>query len=199
MSISRKARKDTDTSSIGSFEDDFTTRSFTNDSDDQWNLLRGSPLTDIHVAESKECFHTIKSALDKLPQNVGVYLAAQMCSIIDGLLQNMAAMQHTGRPCSSSSSNPQNPAADSLNVITSIGGSKKRSSDDDDDGSSPVENGRNGDGKQQKTSELSAGGLNKRWACPFYQREPGYYCMEREFGNYHNCSKSRGNDVHRVK
>jgi hypothetical protein len=198
LSISRKAN-DTDTSSMGSSEDDLTTRSFTDDSNDERNPQQESPSSDMDVAESKEFLHNIQSALDKLPPIIAVYLAAQMCSIIDSLLRHIAAVQRTGRSCSSSSSNTQNPAADSLDVSTSIGKSRKRSSDDDDDGLNPAENGGNGDGKQQKTSEVSSGGLTKRWACPFYQRNPSYYCMEREFGNYHNCSKSPGNKVHRVK
>lgn len=195
MPISLGASDDTDSNSIFSSENSYATRSFIDGSDDRWDAQRGSPSSDIDGAESKEFLDTIQSALDKLPPIVAVYLAVQMCSIINALLRTITAVQHTGRPCS----NTQNPTADLLHVTKSSRKRKKRSSNADDDDVDPAENGDNGDDKQQKTSELSSGGITKRWACPFYQRDPNYYCMEREFGNYHNCSKSVGNEVHRVK
>jgi hypothetical protein len=43
-------------------------------------------------------------------------------------------------------------------------------------------------------------GDRKRWACPFYRREPHLYCIATEFGDFRACAKSPGfSELHRVK
>jgi hypothetical protein len=150
------------------------------------------------ISGSKQLLSNIQSRIDELPDSMVSYMVAQMCAIFDAILRSLAILQHTGRPCSSSSSNSQNQLASSSNA-TRKGKRRASGNGDKNDSTTPGSSG-NGDSEQQRTSELSPDRPTKRWACPFYQRNPDYYCMKREFGDYRACTRSGGFDqVHRIK
>jgi len=54
--------------------------------------------------------------------------------------------------------------------------------------------------KRPKLHAKCQGGLVRKWACPYYQRMPHYYCVETEYGDFRKCARSPGfSEVHRVK
>lgn len=102
--------------------------------------------------------------------------------------------------CSPPSSNPEKTSGNPSTSASSTGNSKKRSIEDTPDDASLHRNGGNGNPKRPRKTTSSSEGTGKRWACPYYQKEPHRYCTEGLFGDYRNCSKSPGfSEVHRVK
>jgi hypothetical protein len=80
----------------------------------------------------------------------------------------------------------------------SISNSKKRASRDGDGESPDTDD--EGHHKKRKLNGESNTKDRRKWACPFYQREPYRYCIETEFGDFRKCARSPGFDqVHRVK
>jgi hypothetical protein len=193
LSVPERASDGTETNSVDSFEDDFTDSSRDDQNSDQEDsFLR------LQVGRSKDALSAFRSTLDQQPDDVASYLTDQISSLFDAWLRCLAVLQHTGRPySSSSSSNSQRLAPKPLDAAFRAGNGKRQSNNEDESGSSPPGDGSNGDRKRSRvSSEVS----KKKWACPFYRRNPRYYCMEREFGDYRSCSKRHGfSEVHRVK
>jgi hypothetical protein len=153
----------------------------------------------VQLGRSKHTLPNFQSILDQFPDDVASQLADQISSLYDVWFRCLAVIQHTGRPYSSSSSNSQNLASNFTYPGFQTENGTNRSSNEED-GSSPPGNGENGDGDQSTTSALLSGLSKKAWACPFYQRNPYHYCMERELGDYRRCAYKCGfSEVHFVK
>jgi hypothetical protein len=80
----------------------------------------------------------------------------------------------------------------------SISNSKKRASRDGD--GEPLDTDDGGHHKKRKLNGESNTKDRRKWACPFYEREPYRCCVETESGDFRKFARSPGFDqVHRVK
>jgi len=149
----------------------------------------------------EELLTAVQSLLDRLPAEVAFRLAVEIQSLYHKFFKG-AYYSRTPYPHTPSSSNSHNPPTSTPINSSSSGSGQKRPSDNGAEWWSPSGNGGDGDGnrKRPRKSPSSPGRSGKRWACPYYLRDPHKYCVESEFGDYRKCSKSPGfGEVHRVK
>ncbi len=178
--------------SINSFEDDLTEHSH----DDSAFLSTGQA----QDAGSEELLAAIQPLLDKLPCENASSLGNELLSLFGIWLGNRPPYQQVLCDGTPSSSNSQNPHGNTLTPTNSTGSVPKRLSDDGSGYSNPSDN--SGDGKRKRPRNISQTTLEpmRRWACPYYQRDPHFYCVAGDFGDYRKCSRSPGfSEVHRVK
>lgn len=178
--------------SINSFEDDFT--EYSHEGSSFFSTGRTQD------AGSEELLLAIQPFLDRLPHETASSLGNELLSLFGIWLGNR--LPYRQAPCEDtpSSSNSQNPQGNTPTPTNSTGSVPKRLSDDGSGYSDP--SGNSGDGKRKRPRNVSQtpSGPMRRWACPYYQRDPHFYCVAGDFGDYRKCSRSPGfSEVHRVK
>ena len=189
---SQMTTETSEANSINSFEDDFTEYSHED------SLFH--PPGQAQDAGSEELLLAIQPLLDQLPSEAASSLSNELLSLFGIWLGNRPPYQQVpcdGTPCSS---NSQHPHGNTPTPTNSTGSVPKRLSDDGSGYSDP--SGNSGDGKRKKLRNVSQtpSGSMRRWACPYYQRDPHFYCVAGDFGDYRKCSRSPGfSEVHRVK
>jgi hypothetical protein len=178
--------------SINSFEDDLTEYSH-----EESTLYSAGPAQD---AGSEEFLAAIQPLLNKLPAEIASSLGNELLSLFGIWLGNRLPYQQVPCDGTPSSSNSQNPHGNTPTPTNSTGSVPKRLSDDGSGYSNP--SGNSGDGKRKRPRNVSQtpSRSTRKWACPYYQRDPHSYCVLGDFGDYRKCSRSPGfREVHRVK
>jgi hypothetical protein len=178
--------------SINSFEDDLT----------EYSHEDSAFLSTVQVqdAGSEEFLAAVQPLLDQLPIEIASSLGNELLSLFGIWLGNRTRYQQAPYDGTPSSSNSQNPHGNTPPPTNSTGSGQKRLSDDGSGYSNP--SGNSGDGKRKRPRNVSQtpSGSMRKWACPYYQRDPHSYCVEGDFGDYRKCSRSPGfSEVHRVK
>lgn len=150
-------------------------------------------------AESEELLAAIQPLLDRLPGDTASSLSNELSTLFRIWLGNRARYKQTPCEGTPSSSNSQNPLGNTPSRTNSTGSGQKRQSDDGNY-SNLSGNSEQGNGKRPRNTSRPSSGSTKRWACPYYKRDPHRYCVEGDFGDYRKCSRSPGfSEVHRVK
>lgn len=187
---SQEATESSEANSINSFEDDLTEYSH----EDSTLYSAGQ----VPNAGAEEFLAAIQPLLDQLPIVIASSLGNELLSLFGIWLGNRATYRQAPCDDTPSSSNSQRPPENT--PTNSTGSVPKRLSDDGSGFSNP--SGESGDGKRKRPRNVSQtpSGSTKKWACPYYQRDPHSYCVVGDFGDYRKCSKSPGfSEVHRVK
>jgi hypothetical protein len=137
----------------------------------------------------------IQPLLDQLPNEISMQLRSRVACLIEAWLSHKN-LQRPVHPCENSQPSSSTTVASNLTTTAQTGTGRKRAPSDGD-GSSPSGDRGDGNGKRPKARvALQPGSNNRRWACPYYQREPHRYCL----GEWRLCAKSPGfSQVHRVK
>jgi hypothetical protein len=136
--------------------------------------------------------------LDHLPDQIVVPLLTSLTALFESKIYALTAVQPTANSTSASGSFDSARYECAPEGSKSVSNSKKRASRDGD--SEPPDTDDEGRRKKRKLRKESNTKDRRKWACPFYQREPYRYCVETEFGDFRKCARSPGFDlVHRVK
>jgi hypothetical protein len=135
--------------------------------------------------------------INQLPNEIALELSRKLVVLAEFWLGVHGAVQCPLRPSETPQSSDFDAAGNSLTPSSSSKSGERKRASSDGDGSSPPGDGGDGRRKRFKTRpEPQPQESNRRWACPFYQREPHRYCL----GKWRLCAKSPGfREVHRVK
>jgi hypothetical protein len=133
---------------------------------------------------------------DLLPRELSVELISKLEILMDRWLNKQGILQRPVQDAEAHQSSGSSAPGTSPTFSTPSGSRQRRASSDGDGSSSPGGRG-GGNGKRPRTrQESQTGNAIRRWACPYYQREPHRYCQ----GKWRICAKSPGfREVHRVK
>lgn len=127
-----------------------------------------------------------------------VPLLASLTALFKSKVYALSAVQPAANSASASGSFDSAQYECAPESSKSISNSKKRASRDGD--GEPPDTDDEGRHKKRRLKGKSNTKDRRKWACPFYQREPHRYCVETEFGDFRKCARSPGFDlVHRVK
>jgi hypothetical protein len=181
-----------ESNSINSFEDDLTEYSHGDSTSySTWPT---------HGAGSEELLTAIQPLLDQLPSEISGSLSNELLSLFGIWLGNRPAYRQIACDDTPSSSNSQIRPGNTPTPTNSTGSVPKRLSDDGSGYSNPSGNSGDGRRKRPRNTSLTPSVSSRRWACPYYQRDPHSYCVAGDFGDYRKCSRSPGfSQVHRVK
>jgi len=189
---SQEITEASEANSVNSFEDDLTEYSHGD------SAIYSAE--QVQNAGSEEFLVAIQPLLDRLPVEIASSLGNELLSLFGIWLGSRAPYHQTPCDGTPSSSTSQNPQRNTHTPTNSTGSVQKRLSDDGSGYSDP--SGNSGDGKRKRPRNVSQtpSGSTRKWACPYYQRDPHSYCVVGDFGDYRKCSRSPGfSEVHRVK
>lgn len=135
--------------------------------------------------------------INQLPNEITLELSGKLVVLAEFWLGVHRAVQCPLRPSEAPQSSDFNAAGNSLRPSSSSKSGERKRAFSDGNGSSPPGDGGDDRRKRFKTRpDPQQAESNRRWACPFYQREPHRYCL----GKWRLCAKSPGfREVHRVK
>jgi hypothetical protein len=189
---SQDATESSEANSINSFEDDLTEYSH-----EDFALYSTEQA---HDAGSEEFLATIQPLLNRLPAEIASSLGNELLSLFGIWLGDRGSHQQAPCDVTPSSSNLQRPPGNTPTPTNSTSSVPKRLSDDGSGYSDPSGNGEDGKRKRPRNVSQTPSGSTRKWACPYYQRDPHSYCVIGDFGDYRKCSRSPGfSEVHRVK
>jgi hypothetical protein len=136
--------------------------------------------------------------LDHLPDDILIPLFTSLTALFKSKAYALTAVQPAENSTSGSGSFDSAQYRYNPESSRSISNSKKRAARDGDGESPDTDD--EGHHKKRRLKGESNSKDRRKWACPFYQREPYRYCVETEFGDFRKCARSPGFDqVHRVK
>jgi hypothetical protein len=149
-------------------------------------------------ATVEDILHEFRPLIEQLPTELSIELGRTLAFLTERWLDNQNIQQRPVPARETPRTSDSNAAEASLTAVPPSGTAKKRASSNEYGSFSPGEGNRGGgNGKRPKnTLDQHSESTTRRWACPYYQREPHRYCL----GKWRLCAKSPGfSEVHRVK